>query len=98
MAEPKFEDALKRLEEIVEELERGDLPLEESLGKYEEGIKLSVLCTKKLETAKKKIEMLVKTGEGKFKLLPFDDKGLDDVAIRKTRTRRSKVDEKDTLL
>ena len=93
MAEPKFEDALKRLEEIVEELERGDLPLEESLGKYEEGIKLSVLCTRKLETAKKKIEMLVKTGEGKFELKPFGDEGLDKVAIRKTRTKRSKKEE-----
>jgi len=93
MSEPKFEDALRRLEDIVEELERGDLSLDESLAKYEEGIKLSVLCARKLETAKKKIETLVKTSDGKFELKPFDDSGLDDVAIKKGRTRRKEKEE-----
>ncbi len=73
MAEIKFEDALKKLEKIVEELEKGDLPLEDSLAKYEEGIKLSRICQKKLETAKKKVELLVKSKEGKFKLEAFTE-------------------------
>ncbi len=73
MAERKFEDALKKLEKIVEELEGGNLPLEDSLAKYEEGIKLSRICQKKLETAKKKVELLVKSKEGKFKLEAFGE-------------------------
>lgn len=73
MAEIKFENALKKLEKIVEELEKGDLPLEDSLAKYEEGIKLSRICQKKLETAKKKVELLVKSKEGKFKLEAFGE-------------------------
>ena len=73
MAEIKFEDALKKLEKIVEELEKGDLSLEDSLARYEEGIKLSRICQKKLETAKKKVELLVKSKEGKFKLEPFTE-------------------------
>ena len=73
MAEIKFENALKKLEGIVEELEKGDLPLEDSLARYEEGIKLSRICQKKLETAKKKVELLVKSKEGKFKLEAFTE-------------------------
>lgn len=97
MAEIKFEDALKRLEDIVDELERGDLPLDDSLAKYEEGIKLSVVCTKKLEAAKKKVEILVKTGEGKCTLKPFDESGLESVAIKKGKTKRSKKGQEETL-
>lgn len=97
MAEIKFEEALKRLEEIVGELEKGDLSLDDSLAKYEEGIKLSVLCTKKLEVAKKKIETLVKTSEGKFSLKPFDESGLEEVAIKKGKTKRSKKDQEESL-
>jgi exodeoxyribonuclease VII small subunit len=99
MAEMKFEDALKRLEKIVEELEGGDLPLEESLSRYEEGIRLSGLCARKLEQAKKKIEMLVKTGDGQYARRPFDASGLEEVAIKKGRTRRSgKKEEGDASL
>ena len=101
MTEVKFEDALKRLEDIVEELERGDLSLDKSLAKYEEGIRLSVLCTKKLEAAKKKIEVLVKNGEGRFSLKAFDgasiETSLDSVAIKKSRTRRSKRAQEESL-
>lgn len=73
MAETKFEDALKKLEEIVEELEGGDITLDKSLAKYEEGVGLLVLCRKKLEQAKKKIEILVKTKDGKIKIEPFEE-------------------------
>lgn len=97
MAEIKFEDALNKLEDIVGELEKGDLSLDDSLAKYEEGIKLSVLCTKKLEAAKKKIEILVKTGEERFTLKQFDESDLEDVAIKKGRTKRSKKGQEETL-
>ncbi len=93
MAEMKFEDALKKLEEIVEELEEGGLSLDESLARYEEGIKLSNLCTKKLEVAKKKVETLVKGADGKFTLKPFDESSLEGVAIKKGRTKRKKHEE-----
>jgi exodeoxyribonuclease VII small subunit len=63
-AAPSFEAALKRLEEIVQKLERGELSLEESLTCYEEGIHLSRLCHGKLEEAERKIEMLVKDARG----------------------------------
>jgi exodeoxyribonuclease VII, small subunit len=73
MAEIKFEDALKKLEKIVTELEDGTLPLDDALGKYEEGIKLSGLCAKKLELAKKKVEILMKSEDGSVELKPFDE-------------------------
>ncbi|MFH1594465.1 MAG: exodeoxyribonuclease VII small subunit [Candidatus Omnitrophota bacterium] len=72
MAEQKFENALKELEEIVDRLESGDFSLDESLAKYEEGVKLIRFCQKKLEQAKKKIEILVKTKDGKIKIEPFE--------------------------
>lgn len=74
MAEIKFEEALKKLEKIVEALENGDLPLEDSLAKYEEGIGLSRICQKKLEVARKKVEILLKSKDGEIKLEPFEEK------------------------
>jgi len=97
MAEMKFEDALKKLEDIVGDLERGDLSLDDSLTKYEEGVKLSVTCTKKLDVAKKKVESLIKTGEGRFTLKPFDESGLEGVAIKKGKTKRTKKSQEETL-
>lgn len=92
MTELKFEDALKKLEDIVEKLESGNLALDDSMAKYEEGIRLAGICAKKLEAAKKKVEILVKTADGKFRLEPFDESGLDDVAIKKGKTKRPKND------
>ena len=74
MPEIKFEESLKRLEDIVGELEKGDRTLEESLAMYEEGIKLSRACAKKLEAAKRKVEILVKKDTGKFELVDFEKK------------------------
>lgn len=71
MPELKFEEALKKLEQIVEELEQGKIPLEDSLKKYEEGVKLAKFCTEKLQEAEKKIEILTKDNSGKFKREPF---------------------------
>ncbi|MDD4941645.1 MAG: exodeoxyribonuclease VII small subunit [Candidatus Omnitrophica bacterium] len=73
MAEIKFEDALKKLEKIVEELEQGDLSLDEALKKYQEGIELSRACTARLENAKKKIDVLAKNKKGDFELKPLDE-------------------------
>jgi len=73
MAEIKFEDALKKLEKIVTDLEDGSLSLDDALGKYEEGIKLSKLCAKRLELAKKKVEILMKSEDGSVELKPFDE-------------------------
>ncbi|MDD3627882.1 MAG: exodeoxyribonuclease VII small subunit [bacterium] len=67
-----FEDAFQHLEEIVEQLESGDLTLEQSLEKFEEGIKLSRVCTEKLENAQKKIEVLMKDSGGKFSFEDLD--------------------------
>ena len=73
MDDIKFEDALKKLEKIVADLEDGSLSLDDALGKYEEGIKLSGLCAKKLELAKKKVEILMKSEDGSVELKPFDE-------------------------
>lgn len=73
MAEIKFEEALKKLEKIVGDLEDGNLSLDDALNKYEEGIKLSKLCAKKLEAAKKKVEILMKSEDGSVDLKPFDE-------------------------
>lgn len=72
MSEQKFEEALKRLEEIVEALERGDLALDASLRLFEEGICLSRWCTKKLNEAERRIEILTRDEEGEPILRPFD--------------------------
>ncbi len=71
MAELKFEEALKKLEKIVEELESGKVSLDDSLKKYEEGIKLSRFCHKSLQSAQKKIQLLSKKGDD-WQTTPFD--------------------------
>ncbi len=73
MAEVKFEEALKRLEKIVEDLESGDLSLDEAMKKYQEGIELSRVCTQRLDNAKKKIDVLVKNKKGEFELKPLNE-------------------------
>lgn len=66
-----FEDALKKLESIVYEMEKGDLKLEESLKKFEEGIRLSSFCLKELEKAEGKIKLLLEDEQNIFKLVDF---------------------------
>ena len=67
----KFEDALSKLESIVEELERGELSLEESLAAFEEGIRLSRICSKQLDEAERKIEILIKGEDGELRVEGF---------------------------
>lgn len=78
MTEIKFEEAIKKLEKIVEDLESGDLSLDDAIKKYEEGMKLSSLCSKKLEAIQKKVELLVKSTSGKFQTVPFEEKGVSE--------------------
>ncbi len=63
-----FETSLKKLEQIVKELEDGDLTLEQSLERYEKGIGLARFCSAKLDEAEKRIEMLQKDEQGEPRL------------------------------
>ena len=63
MKEIKFEEAMQKLEEIAKELESGTLGLDESVEKFEEGMKLSKTCTKMLTEAEKRINILINNGE-----------------------------------
>ncbi len=80
MAAGKFEHAMARLEAIVSELEKGDLPLDESLKIFEEGIRLSKTCLKMLDEAERKVEILVQEKDGKKRLRAFtlDDNETED--------------------
>jgi len=73
MAEIKFEEALKKLERIVDELEGGELTLDEALKKYQEGVELSRACAQRLDSAKKKIDLLVKNKKGEMELRPLEE-------------------------
>jgi len=68
---PKFEECLQRLEKIVDELEKGNVPLEQALKLFEEGMQLSSSCRKELEEAEGKVETLLKQN-GKLQPEPFD--------------------------
>ncbi len=69
--EPTFEVCLERLEKIVQELEHGEQPLERTLELFEEGMKLSASCRRKLEEAENRVEILLKKGDGKIAAEPF---------------------------
>jgi len=69
--EKSFEAALERLEQIVAEMEAGQLKLDAMLKRYEEGMLLARFCSEKLEEAEKKIEMLVKKQDGTLDTLEF---------------------------
>lgn len=71
MAQKTFEQSMKQLERIVQELEDGDLPLEKAIKKFEEGIKLTKLCSEKLDETEKKISVLLKDSEGQITEKPF---------------------------
>lgn len=76
MKDMTFEKALQKLEKLVGELEAGDLSLDDSLKKYEEGIKLARMCQQKLDKAKQKIELLIKEESGKFRKKAFKESPL----------------------
>ncbi len=95
--EPKFEKALERLEEIVEALEGGNMPLDEALKKYEEGVKLSRLCVKKLEQAETKVELLTRALNEDLALNVSDENSEEKKASRK-KSKKGKEEEESNLL
>jgi exodeoxyribonuclease VII small subunit len=70
--EPGFEEAIARLERIVKELEEGDRPLEDSLGLFEEGIRLTRMCAARLDEAQRRIDLLTRGEQGELKVVPFE--------------------------
>jgi exodeoxyribonuclease VII small subunit len=80
MAQKTFEQSMKHLERIVQELEDGDLPLEKAIKKFEEGIKLTKFCSEKLDETEKKISILLEDAEGQIAEKPFitEDETGDD--------------------
>ena len=71
--EISFEEALIKLEEVVSQLERGDvLTLDESLQAFEEGIRLTRLCREKLDAAELRVQQLVEVDEDEFEVVPFE--------------------------
>lgn len=78
-AAPSFEQAVRRLSEIVETLEKGELPLEESLRLFEEGVRLSRLSQDRLNAAQKKVEELLSVdAEGQPRTAPFQTRTDDE--------------------
>jgi exodeoxyribonuclease VII small subunit len=66
-----FEESLKKLESVVDQLEKGDLPLEESLRLFEEGVSLSAVCKQELDAAEGKVQLLIKQRDGAMRTEPF---------------------------
>lgn len=71
MAKQTFEKAMKKLEQIVQELESGDLPLEKAINIFEEGVKLSKFCSNKLDETEKRVTILMQDAEGNVLEKPF---------------------------
>ena len=68
----QFEESLKRLQTIVEKLERGDLPLEQAMESFTEGMQLVQVCHQKLEEAEKKVQILVRDQQGTYTTAAFE--------------------------
>ena len=77
-SEKNFETALEDLEQVVEQLESGDLALEDSLAAFEKGVGLAKYCNQKLNDVEKKVELLIKDKEGKLQLKAFGDLAEDE--------------------
>ena len=86
MKQLSFEQALERLEKIVERLENEELTIEESLRLFEEGVKLARFLREELEKAEKKVEILLQDAEGELKPQPFE------VGNRQNQTNNGEVD------
>lgn len=81
--EIKFEKAMEKLEKIVDDLETGNIALDEALKKYEEGVKLSRICRERLSQAEKRIEVLTRSMDGSLKKVPFDPESPETPAENK---------------
>ena len=97
MAEaPKFEEGLAGLEKLVDELENGELGLDEALKRFEKGVKLSAQLQAALESAQRKVEKLAHGADGEAKLEPFDDEEDGDAAPTAKKAKGKKAGQ-DTL-
>ena len=81
MSEPTFEEALAQLEAVVARLEGGDLPLEEALRAFEEGVRLARVCSGRLEDAEQRVRLLTQSPDGSVTEGPFSlrNEGAGDV-------------------
>lgn len=77
MAKEKFEDALEKLENIVREMEIGEMPLDSALKSFEEGIRLIRFCSAKLEDTQRRVEQLLEK-ENSLQIKNFQDKDTDE--------------------
>ena len=73
MQEKTFESSLEELEHIVRQLEGGDLPLDRSLELFEQGVRLSRECQKRLDEAERKVEILLRGNDGAYRPTPFEE-------------------------
>jgi exodeoxyribonuclease VII small subunit len=76
MAKKTFEQAMKQLEKIVQDLESGDMPLEKAIKTFEDGIQLSKFCSEKLDETEKRITILMQSPDGELSEVPFS--GVDE--------------------
>ena len=83
--EPSFEAGLKRLEEVLDALEHGDLSLEEAMRAFEEGVQLVRVCHKKLDEVEKRVELLLKDDAGRFFTRPFPEERIGLEGLHKDR-------------
>jgi exodeoxyribonuclease VII small subunit len=98
MAEaPKFEEGLAGLEKLVDELENGELGLDEAMRRFEKGVKLSAQLQAALETAQRKVEKLAQGSDGEAVLEPFDDDEAEDEAPAAPKKAKAKKAGQDTL-
>ncbi len=81
-----FENALKRMEKIVAELEKGEVALEKAMQLFEEGVKISQFCSAKLDEAERKVELLVAGPRGELKEEPYQNEGEEPVVDATSRT------------
>jgi len=77
MAKKTFEHAMKQLEQIVQDLESGDMPLEKAIKTFEDGIQLSKFCSEKLDETEKRITILMQSPDGELSEVPFSGKDED---------------------
>lgn len=78
--ELRFEEALEGLEKIVARLEGGEVPLDDALVLFEEGVRLSRFCGSKLDEAERRIEILMKGADGEWETTPFQEDGEREAA------------------
>ena len=96
MKKPNFEASLKELEEIVEQLENGDLKLDETLAKYEMGIKIYKRCYQILESTEKKINVLLKDRDGETYTKEFNLEKTQDVNSLTSENKNNNKTKKNT--